>query len=79
MAPNWANEDFPGFSGIFHEKGEFFGKKPKNDKKVLSGRLRHIFLIFSTPEVLGGDFDTTRRDLMGYNQAYDQKKWGKGP
>jgi len=46
---------------------------------VLSNRLRHIFLIFSTPEVLGGDFDTARRDLMVYNQVDDPKKWGKGP
>ena len=46
---------------------------------MLSGRLRHIFLIFSPPEVLGGDFDTTRRDLMSYNQAYDQKSEEKAP
>ncbi len=32
-----------------------------------------ISLNFSTPGVLGVDFGTTRRVLIGYSQTYDQK------
>ena len=66
---------FLDFRAFFIKKVIFFGKKNKNNwEKVLSGRLGHIFLIFSTPEVLGSDFDRTQRDLMGYNQVYMTKK-----
>ena len=34
--------------------------------------MSYIFLIFLTPEVPGGDFDTTRWLLMSYYQAYDR-------
>ena len=59
------------FVGNTSKMTKNFVAKPE---KGQSGQQSSIFLNLMTPEARGGDFDPSRRHLMGQRQAPPQKK-----